>query len=72
MCLVLGVEGDCIDQIGWAARHPRRDRGVALGNLAGLDECIGDVTNVPQLTVKPPCGETISELQTAANFGPVP
>ena len=41
--LVLRVEGDRIDQIGWAACSALRDLGVALGNLAGLDECIGDV-----------------------------
>ena len=32
--LVLGLKGDRIDQIGWAARGASRDFRMTLGNLA--------------------------------------
>src|SRR5882724_10169122 len=54
--LVLRIERNYIGQIGWAARKKRVVLGAALGNLAGLEECIGNMRDIFPAAVGDPLG----------------
>src|SRR5437868_12554083 len=52
--LVLRLERDHIGQIGWPARETRVVLGAALGDLAGLDESVGNMRDIFSAAVGEP------------------